>query len=463
MKNEFLYKNWFQLNVRWSIAFVLIMTMSVSAIAQKTLTLSQAINSAFANRKNIQAGKSDKVIRQLQTDALYRKYWPQVSAEYTYLYNPILQTSILPIGVFNPAYPADATKSIQFGTKWSQTAGITLNQPLIDVSITRQIRESKLQERIAAASQAQTEYELAYTVAQVYMDISLQESKIKSAVADTNRTWASYQLLQNKFDQKRLLKSELNKGRINHNNALQLYRNAIAQFIEDKVYLLFLIGEKDIEHSDITIDTGFLKNENLTIVNIQPVLTLSNIPELQQLQLNADMAALQTKTEKAKYLPTLSLKGYLGANQYTNNLDPIAANTWFGLSYVGIDLKYPLLFGEDKKRKIQQLQIQSVQYFSQKEDRAAQYYKDALTAKIKMERTLSELKMQEENIALSTESVAIYQARVSEGQESASTLNIEEADLQKLDAVYQSNKRQYWLYFLDYLKATGKLEILWKQ
>ncbi len=448
-------------NLFWCISFALVIALPVSGRAQRTLTLSQAINNAFLNRKNIQAGKSDQIIRKLQTDALYRKYWPQVSAEYTYLYNPILQTSILPIGVFNPSYPADATKSIQFGTKWSQTAGVTLNQPLIDISVNRQINEAKLQERIAAASQAQTEYELAYTIAQVYIDINLQETKIRSAVADTNRTWVSYQLLQNKFEQKRLLKSELNKGKINHNNAIQLYVNAVSQLIEDKVYLLFLIGQTDMDHSDIIVDTSFIKTEHYKIADPEPV--SASMPELQQLVLNGEITGKQMKTEKAKYLPTLSLKGYLGANQYTNNLDPAAANSWFGLSYVGIDLKYPLLFGEDKKKKIQQLQLQSAQYNQQKDDRIAQYYKDAVIAKIKMQQILSELKTQEENIALSTESIGIFQDRVSEGQESSSNLNIEETNLQKLDADYQSNRRQYWLFFLDYLKATGNLSILWKQ
>ena len=185
-----------RLHFCWAIAFVLLLVDSGTTRGQGIVTLSQAINNAFSNRKNIQAGKSDQTIRQLQTAALYRKYWPQVNAEYTYLYNPILQTSILPIGVFNPAYPADATKSVQFGTTWSQAAGVTISQPILDLSINRQINESKLQERIAAATQAQTEYELAYTVAQVYFDIYLQQSKIQSAIADTNRSWLSYQLFK---------------------------------------------------------------------------------------------------------------------------------------------------------------------------------------------------------------------------------------------------------------------------
>ncbi len=458
MNRKLSFKKMLSENLRWCISVVFVLVIAVAAKAQKTLTLSQAINNAILNRKNMQAGKSDPIIRKLQTEALYRKYLTQVSADYNYIYNPLLQTSILPIGIFNPSYPPGATKSIQFGTKWSQTAGVTLSQPLIDLSISRQINEAKLQERIAAATQAQTEYELIYTVAQVYIDINLQETKIKSAIADTNRTWVSYQLLQNRFEQKRLLKSDLNKSKINHNNAIQQYENAVSLLIEDKVYLLFLIGENSIDRTDIKVDTGFIETKKFNIAVKQP-LSIS-IPELQQLELQGKMAETQIKTEKANYLPTLSLKGYLGANQYTNKLDPTAANTWYGLSYIGIYLKYPLLYGENKKNKIQQLQLQSLQYYQKKEDKYGQYYKDALTARIKMERVLAELKTQEENIILSIESIAIFQERVSEGQESASHLNIEEADLQKLDADYQSNKKQYWLYYLDYLKATGNLELL---
>lgn len=97
------------------------------------------------------------------------------------------------------------------------------------------------------------------------MYILLQETKIKSAVADTSRTWISCMLLQNKFDQKRLLKSELNKGKINHNSTIQLYKTTVAQMIATKVFLLFLIGENNFEQSDIVVDTSLLNNELLSM------------------------------------------------------------------------------------------------------------------------------------------------------------------------------------------------------
>jgi outer membrane protein TolC len=434
--------------------------LSVHTNAQQKISISQAITAGLANKKNIVAGKLDITISQLQTQALYRKYWPQVSASYSYLFNPILQTSILPIGIFNPSYPADATKSVQFGTKWTQSAGITATQPLLDLSIQRHINEAKLQERIAALSQVQAEYELAYTVAQAYIEIYLQESKIRSLLADTNRTYISYTLLKNKFDEKRLLKSDLNRSKINHNNAVQLYADGIATLIEDKVYLLYLMGAHDIRKWDFEIDTSFAGAYRLQAA--VDTTALDQLPDLQELALQSQLTSLQARSEKSKQLPTINFKGYLGANQFTNSFNPMLANSWFGQSYLGLEVKVPLLFGESTRNKIQQLEIQSSQYQLQKEDKALQYAKDTLTARLRMKNLKTQLTTQEENIALSSESIRIFQDRVLEGQESASSLNSEEADLQLLKANYETNKKQWWVYWLTYLKASGQLSILWK-
>ena len=437
-----------------------LLLLSVQMMAQSTLTLDQSINAALKNRKNIQAGKLDVSIRKLQTEALLKKYWPQLSFEYSYLYNPILQTSILPIGMFNANFPPDAMKAIQFGTNWTQSADLVVQQPLIDVSIKRQVKEFELQEKISASSQAQTEYDLAYTVAQTYLNIGLQEKQIQSAVTDTNRTRISYQLQKDKFDAKRLLKSDLNKAQINHNNAIQKLRDAISQLIEDKVYLLFLIGESDSAKADFAIDAGFFKQDQLLRSDLQ--LLKDSIPELRQLELQGNLISLQAQSEKAKYIPTLNLKGHLGANQYTNNFNPIEANSWYGSSYVGIDMKVPLLFGEDKQSKLQQLQQQGLQYHQQREDKTAQYQKDAITAKIKMNRVIAQIKTFEDNISLSNETIRIMQERVKEGQETSSALNTEETSLQNMEAEEAIAKKQLWLYWLDYLKSSGQLSKLWK-
>ncbi len=433
---------------------------SKNVVGQTPLSLKQAIVSALANRKNIQAGKLDIAIRRLQTQALLKKYWPQVSLDYNYLYNPILQTSILPIGIFNPNYPIDATKSVQFGTKWTQAAGLTITQPLLDLSIARSRNEAELQEKITAVAQAQTEYDLAYNIAQAYGDIGLQQEQIKIAIVDTTRTWISYQLQNDKFKAKRLLKSELNAAIINHNNAVQKLLDAISQLVENKVYLLYLIGQNSQAITDFATDSAFLKDN--TLEQITPQTMMDSIPELRQLALQAKLSGMQTRSEDAKYLPTINLKGFIGANQYTNQFNPVASDSWFGLSYVGLYVKLPLLIGEDKQNKLRQFQLQSQQFNQQLEDKSAQYNKDALTARIKTDRALAQIRTLESNIALTKETVKILQDRFKAGQESASTLNTEEANLQNIQANRQYDEAQLRLFWLDYLKATGQLSKLWK-
>ena len=440
--------------------FFALLVMSIYASGQPVLTMQQAIRDAMANRKYIQAGKLDSTIQRLQTEALYKKYGPQVALEYTYQYNPILQSSVFPVGIFNPELPVDATETIQFGTTWSQAAGVTVTQPLFDASTSRKISESKLQEKISLAGQAQTEYELAYDVAKAYINIWLQQQQLQSATIDSLRTWESYRLQKEKFQSGRLLKSDLNKAIINHNNTRQKVRDALSQVIENKIYLLFLTGQSLVGNYDVTIDTSFFEHGLQTSMNKKP--DTDAIPVVIQLRMQQQLSLLQQQSEKSKYLPTFAIKGFLGANQYSNNFKPFETNTWFGYSYVGLSAKLPLLTGDGRQSKQQQLQFQSDQYLKKSGDKTAQFIQESATASLEMERTEDQRKMLGQNLALSRESLSIIQDRVAQGVETASALNIEELELQRIANDYDNKNRQEWLYWLDFIKASGLLTQLWK-
>ena len=451
--------SWNNLSLSFILFFMLMFLLTNNVNAQKQVSLKQAILSGLNQKKSNQAAKLNVSIALLQTKALYRKYLPQVSAEYNFLYNPILQTSILPIGVFNPAYPIDATKSVQFGTKWTQSAGLTATQNLLDLSIIKQINEFKLKERIAILSQAQTEYELVYQIAQSYIQIYLEEAKIQALVSDTNRTFLSYDMMKNQFDENRLLKSDLNKAIINHHNSLQSLHNGFVLLIENKVNLLYLMGIDEINEFDFEIDSMFSLNSSYLWV-IQPN-SIQFIPELQSLLIQDELIQIQTTTEKSKHYPVIALKGYLGANQFSNSFNPADANTWFGLSYVGLNVKVPILTGENLHNKISQLALQSHQFNYQKEDKIKFYEKESFLAKTKMENLSEQIKIQSINLNLLDESVAISQYRVSEGKESAYSLNLEEVELQLMKSNYHVSQKQLWVYWLDYLKSSGQLFVLW--
>ena len=448
------------MNPKILLLLLLSAALPIQAKAQPTTTLSQAIHDAWGNRKNIQAGRLNSDVQALQTAALHKKYYPQVSLDYSYQYNPILQSSILPIGKFNPEFPADATERVQFGTTWSQAAGATVLQPLMDFSIKRQIAESHLQEKISGATQAQAEYELAYQVTKAYINIAVQQQQIRSATLDSARTWVSFRLQQDIFDAGRLLKSDLNKAIINHNNEKQKVADAIAQVVQNKIYLLFLTGKTFTDGNDLAIDSNFFK-QDMALWLGKPS-EKDSIPAIEQLRLQQAFALLQQRSEKSKYLPTLHFKGFIGANQFTNNFNPVEADTWFGYSYLALVAKLPILTGDDKKKKIQQLQLQSTQYELQRADRSEQSEQEFVTAKLEIERLQHQLRTLSENLLLSRESVRIIQDRALAGQETAAALNTEELELQRIASDVTDIQQQIWLFWLEYLKASGLLQQLWQ-
>ncbi len=443
-----------------NISFLLTFTLIVAFVsAQSTLTLTQAINAAFSNRNNILAGKIDIGIQELKTKALYKKYGPQVYVEYNYNYNPILQSSIIPVGIFNPNLPLDATERIQFGTTWSQSAGLTVSQPLFDASIKKQIEENRLQEKIIRAAQAQTEYELAYEVSKSYINIWLQQEQIHAAIIDTERTGISYRLQLENYKTGRLLKSELNTAIINHNNTKQQLTDATILLVENKIYLMYLTGTLASEANDFNIDSTLFSNHDLLWDNKQ--FNLDSIPILQQLNLQKQLALQQQQTETSKYIPIVSLNGFLGANQYSDEFNPVKSNSWFGYSYIGLNVKFPLQLADSKMSNIKQLQLQSQKYTMQIDDKSAQFNRDATIAKLELSRLNLQLKTQEENIVLYKETLKILQDRFDEQQITTIALNKQEVELQKLLSDYQNTKVMTWLYKLNYLNATGQLSKLW--
>lgn len=423
--------------------------------SQKILTLKKAVENGLTRNKNIISGRVETDIRIQQTKALYRHYMPRVSAEYSYVYNPILPTSILPIGVFNPNFPPDATRNVRFGTTWSQTAGVNAEQSLLDFSIKRKIQEARVSEKISMASTKESTYQLVADILNSFVNVYILESEIREFVADSIRTFVSYELQQIRFDENRLLKADLNKAKINHNIAAQRAKDAEYRLEEEKLFLLYLTGEENPGNTDFRIDTGFFFGEAMSWVEKMPV--PEKLPAIERFSLQEQLTASQISIEKSARLPSVSLKGYIGANQFYNTFSPFAAGSWFGLSFVGLSASFPILSGESLSNRIRQLQLQSEQYKLDKEQILQDAQKDILTARIQMEKTKKRLQTIEENLALAGESIQIYQERFRQGLESASVLNAEETSYQLLASEFETEKKRMWFYWFDHVKSSGLL------
>jgi outer membrane protein len=407
---------------------LLLCMLSLDLHAQATLSLDSCITIALKNRANIKSLSQEQLLAAVKTADLKAKYWPQVSLNYDYRYNPIIPTSIIPIGQFYPQ-PTNEVRAMRFGTTWQQNAGVTVYQPLWDASVASQVAESKIQDRLKQLDLENAENELRYEVVKTYANISQNQTRIIDRALDTLRTSQSVALMRARLEEGKLLKTEYNKARVNHNHALENYQLAVTAFISQIVYLGYL--------TTLPVDQ-LLRNEykldalsSLISEKGQPELNPENIAAINQLQGQNELVGQQRISERKKNAPTIGLDAFAGANQFSNTFNPVAGSNWYAASYLGLSVKWKLLSGENKGNHLQQLEIQSTSLNLQAEEQQQRVMKDLLDLDETIRTQQQQIIPIRENIGLLKESLQIYQDRFAAGKIEANELNAMEIDIQK--------------------------------
>lgn len=460
----------------FSMLCLAIFTAGAQDNAPGMIRLKDCIDAAWANKANIKASRTDAVVAKLQRDEARGRYLPDISFAYEYNYNTIIPTQVIPSGQFLPV-PTNELRPIKFGTNWQQNAGLTVYQPIIDGTIKNRVEESRINERVKLADVKMAEEELAYEVLKTFSRVMQFTEQKASAAADTARTYQTITYIRNRFDEGRILKTELNKALLNHSNALNSYQSAHADLVKEKFYLSYLTSipvadllEKPFDFSPLT--PGMRQGQATRLSDPSPAsgqaqaprlslgseeITVDSIAQFQQINERRALLGAQARTEQRKPMPTLGFQGFLGANQFTNNFNPFESNTWFGNSYVGLQVKVPILSSENRSVKVKQFAEQQVSLDQQKEDLRQQLLNDYRQAVIEAQKTAQQIRLAEENVQLLQENVSIYMERVTAGRESAHELLLQEIDLQKEKSTLLRLKAELAVRQVAQLKASGML------
>ena len=435
-------------------AVVLFLT---NATAQtRSIGLKECINLALANKATILALNAEAMIDSLNINQMRAKNLPQVALAYDYLYNSIIRTNIVPVGQFSPV-PTDQTRSIKFGTKFNQIAGLQIMQPVFDASIRSKIQESKLQYRIKKDQVATANEELLFEVAKTFVSILTKQEQVETLKLDTLRTASTLKIVRSKFLDGTSLKMDFNKAKINHNNSVFVYKELISDLIIEKIYLGFLTNLEPETVDVVDVDQTFTEENIIALAQSNEVKTLSKISELDS---RISLAQQQLKGEKVKYLPKLNFNGYLGADQLSNELKPTQSNTWFGNSFLGLSLRLPITMGENRAVKLTQFQSQLNSLNFQKEEELSDSEKNKQSALQEIATLKEEALSYSVNIELLKENVQLYNDRLEAGQESYENVNLEEIAYQKEVQKLTSVNHKIWQQWLLFLKNAGMLDRL---
>lgn len=440
--------------------FLLVATaifLVTNATAQtRTIDLKECIKLALANKSTILALNTEATIDSLNIKQMQAKNLPQIALAYDYIYNTIIRSNIVPVGQFSPI-PTNETRAIKFGTKFNQTVGLQVMQPIFDASIRSKIIESQLQYRIKKDQVITANEELIFEVAKTFVSILTKQEQLKITKLDTSRTASTLKIIRNKFSDGSVLKMDFNKAKINHNNAIYAVTELISDLVIEKIYLAFLTNLQAESIEIIDADAVFSEQNLGSLFQSNESKTLSKTNELDSKIL---LTQQQIIGEKAKYLPKLSLNGYLGADQFSNDLQPFQSNTWFGNSLIGLALRLPITIGENKSNKISQFQSQIKSLNFQKEEVVKESEKNKQTALQEIGILREEAKSYAVNVDLLKENVQLFSERLQAGQETYENVNLEEIEYQKEIQKLNNVNRKIWQQWLLFLKNAGMLDKL---
>ncbi|MBP3942956.1 TolC family protein [Sphingobacteriaceae bacterium WQ 2009] len=375
-------------------------------------------------------------------------FLPQVYADANLQRNLIIPVTPVPAIAFDPTAAEGALLPLRFSTNWTANMGVNAQVEVFNPQRKSRLSQAKIKREQAILNTAEERLLLEQAVSTAYAEglIALEQQVL--ATADTLAKYAHWKVAQLQFSAGRQtiitvnqLQADLNTSRINLADAERIEKLAAAKLR----YTLGLNPRLDapLAYADSLLSlVAFYKRQEERTENdlIAGKYSLEN-----------RLLQAQVKELSQAYLPTLSLKGYYGANYYDNSFQLFKSQQWNGNSYVALGLRIPLFENWDRFKKINQYRLQVQQNELLQQDEKFKNTLDYIEAQGLAVQHLKALETAQKNLSLAQQNFNLSSTQFREGM-----LLISE--LQQSSYQYSVARNAYLNAAYHYLTAAIKME-----
>lgn len=347
--------------VNWKFIFILtgagILAFVGQLRAQQPLQLSLEDAKAYAVDHNysLRSSALDVETARHQVRETTAAGLPQIDGTISYIDNIGLPVQLVP-GDFFGAPGEDI--EVQFGTKYSASAGATINQLLFSGPYIVGLRAAKTYLEKSKQDYKKTQIEVEQSVSEAYFlvlatreNLAVIDSTLKitqQLSAETGRIVEAGFADETELDQLLLLVSELEVNR----------QNAQTQIEIAMAYLKFQMG-MDV-NTPLALSQNLLElaGQHLAAQPEQQDFAASANIDFQLLKTQQSLAQLQLQQEKSHYLPTLS--AFLNYQTQAQRpewdfFDP--KGRWFSSSMFGISMNIPIFSSGERSARVNQARL----------------------------------------------------------------------------------------------------------
>ena len=425
---------------------VLLFTFTSNAQDQQSLTLKDAIkyaleNKAEAKKARLKIENSEYQIQEVRSRAL-----PQIAANGSLNYNPIIQTTVIDGAGFGAP---GTTIQAAFGQTWTSTAGVSLTQALFDQSVFTGLKAAKTTREFYQINDQLTEEQVIEKVANNYYQVYVLRQKLVLAESNLTTTTKVRDIVKGQFDNGLAKRIDLDRMNVNLSNINTQKQQIINTVQLQENALKFYMG--------MAIDTPI--NIPQSQFEVSPaaftdVPNIANRSEYLLIKKQEELLVLQKKSIVAGYYPTLSLAAsynYIGQGP---NMPWFAKPSdgvyWSDFAAIGLNLRVPIFSGFGTRARVRQADVALRTIEEDIKDTTLALDLDFKNASTQIENSLITLKNQKENMKLADEILKNINNNYLQGLASLTDL---------LDAENASTQAQnnYTAAILDYKLAEIKL------
>jgi outer membrane protein len=327
------------------LTFSLLLVMSLALQAQEyKLSLSEAVALGLQNKVAIKNQRLTVQLAENEEAKTRTKNLPQVSANFDARINTQLQTQVISPEATGGSATADPIRA-QFGTKYYNVFAINANQNIYNPAIRSDKRVTKERTELEKLNLEKNENDAIVSISEAYLDAVYKKIKWEASQFNYQVSHGKFLQGQTQFTNGTKLKIDFDKDKLDVRNARQSSRNDSSTY---QLAIRYLVNELSLPMSATVLLTELFENEEIISTPIDE--TTPNRVELRTEMQQLSIYQLNNESQKAAYLPTVSLFANYTVQQFNNTFDPTDGKFWSPYNYLGLRIEVPIFDGLMKEK-----------------------------------------------------------------------------------------------------------------
>ena len=433
--------------------FFLLFCSSIHAQDVKSLSLTEALDLALKNRKelSIQQIKIDQA--QADINILNARRSPQVKASGDVRYNPVLQTSIIPGAAFQTGSTPGEDREIQFGTRFNALVGVEGSYRLVDPTFKTDVDLAIQNKELSVSNGEKEKIEIQFQVTKSFFEALLQKEAVQISTEQLKKAEYWMEIAQVQSANGAILPNDLLKFKRDlavAKSTLEISERQYHQRCREIAYFTGLPAGSEVA------PLGDLKNQGSS--NSSDALPLDDImkrPELLQTGMAMKIASLNQLKQEQVNKPAVDF--YTNVNVQHLSNDFAVWNRWFPFVFGGVRMQWNLMDGGLKKKNQEKYTLEYKWQSVHLEKLQADFSYEWLTAQNDYLLALKNIAIQDENIALSNQILQNDELKFKEGVTLITSLRESQLSLKEANQLKLSYLADACQARLRMMRAAGKI------